>query len=381
VSKGGASAPPAVDPTALANAQTGSNIATANQQSVLNNVNTFSPFGSSTYSQSPSGQWNLNQQLNPGLQNLFGTQASLAQVLANQAGSAGTLAASPAQGAASLIDNSFGTLGSQLPTGPANYSGLAQLPTSATDFSNEVGQAQNAAYNTQTGYLDPQFQQKQSDLTQQLADQGISAGSSAYDRAQGDLGRQETLAYQQAQDAAVQAGNQQQQALFGENLQSRQQGVNEANTQWAQPLNALTQEAQTGEGILSGIAGQLPELGSLAGFAGTGTVPTMGGSPTSVYPSNVVGAQGVANTADANRFNAGTTLNAGLGGLAGALGNSNLLFGSQGLSGALGIPSSTGLFGSLFGGGGSVGAGLAGGATADAGLPLGLAALGIPVGV
>jgi hypothetical protein len=378
VAKGGASAPPAVDPTALANAQTGSNLATANQQSVLNNVNTFSPFGSSTFSQLPSGQWNLNQQLNPQLQGAFSNQANLASLLAGQGTqNVAALAQSPALAGANIVNSAYNNLGGQIPTGPANYSGLAQLPTSATDFSNEVGQAQKAAYDTQAGYLNPQFQQKQSDLTQQLADQGITAGSSAYDRAQGDLGRQETLAYQQAQDAAVQAGNQEQQALFGENLQSRQQGVNEANTQWAQPLQALSQAASTGEGILSGIAGQLPELGSLAGFAGTGTVPTMGGSPTSVYPSNVVGAQGAANTAAANRFTAGNTLNnqlfSDIGGLGSALGGSNLLFGSQGLGGALGLSPTTGLFGGLFGAGDALG----GGATAASGLPLGLAALGL----
>jgi len=378
VAKGGASAPPAVDPTALANAQTGSNLATANQQSVLNNVNTFSPFGSSTFSQLPSGQWNLNQQLNPQLQGAFSNQANLASLLAGQGTqNVAALAQSPALAGANIVNSAYNNLGGQIPTGPANYSGLAQLPTSATDFSNEVGQAQKAAYDTQAGYLNPQFQQKQSDLTQQLADQGITAGSSAYDRAQGDLGRQETLAYQQAQDAAAQAGNQEQQALFGENLQSRQQGVNEANTQWAQPLQALSQAASTGEGILSGIAGQLPELGSLAGFAGTGTVPTMGGSPTSVYPSNVVGAQGAANTAAANRFTAGNTLNnqlfSDIGGLGSALGGSNLLFGSQGLGGALGLSPTTGLFCGLFGAGDA----LSGGATAASGLPLGLAALGL----
>jgi hypothetical protein len=96
-----------------------------------------------------------------------------------------------------------------------------------------------------------------------------------------------------------------------------------------------------------------------------------------VQPPNVVGAQQAANTGNLNRAAVGMGLNnqlgSGIGSLATGLGGSNLLFGSQGLSGLLGVNPTTGLLGGLFGGG----AGLAGGATADAGLPLGLAALGL----
>jgi hypothetical protein len=124
-------------------------------------------------------------------------------------------------------------------------------------------------------------------------------------------------------------------------------------------------------------ASDLANLGGLGNFNWSGGVPTFGSSQTAVQPPNVVGSQQVANTANQNRFTAGNTLNnqltSGLGSLGGALGGQGLLFGSQGLGGLLGVNPTTGLLGGLFGGG----AGLAGGATADAGLPLGLGALGL----
>ncbi len=78
--------------------------------------------------------------------------------------------------------------------------------------------AQDAAYQAQTQYLDPQFSQARSNLTQQLADQGIGINNAAYDRATANLSRQQQSAYQGAQDAAVSAGNQEQNTLFGQSL-------------------------------------------------------------------------------------------------------------------------------------------------------------------
>lgn len=463
---GGGSAPPSVDPAALATGQAQANIETAKQQANINNVRTNSPLAQSYFEQGPDGRWNLNQSLSPQTEPVFNNQTSLAQLLSGTAGSVASLAASPAQGGANIINSAYDKLGGQIPTGPIDtsdlwnyqaggnvgpiqskidpsnlwgfqtgghvgplatslsFDGLAQLPTSSTDFRDLVGKAQNAAYDTQAGYLDPQFSQKRSDLSQQLADQGISVGTDAYSRAQGDLGRQETMAYQQAKDAAVAAGNEEQARLFGENLSSRQQGVGEEATksnfynqtqqqyynegannaqisnaargqslaellaeggfanqaeqqgygqtaqnaqignqarqqavneralQWGQPLSALGQAAQIGEGILSGSSSQLPSLGSLADFAWAGNLPTFGGSPTTVSPANVIGAQTAANSANLNRFAAGNTLNNqafnGLGSLGGALG-----LGNGGLGSALGLTGSDGLFSGLFGGGGA----------------------------
>lgn len=442
--KGGSSAPAGVNPAALGWAQYDANIGTAQKQSELNNINTYSPFGSSDFEQLPNGRWTLNQNLSPALQNVFGNETNLAGNIAGYGNNAANFAAQPLQGGANLITQGYNNWAGQLPSGPVstaglpelqgsaatmplqtsvagggpiqtglNFSGLPSLPTSTTDFSNEVGQAQQAAYNTQTGFLDPQFAEKQHDLQQQLADQGIAVGSDAYSRATGDLGRQETLAYQQAQNAAVQAGDQEQNTLFGENLASRQQGVNEALNQgnfanaaqaqqygqnlqsgnfanqaaqqgfaenlanagladqarqqglaerqslWAEPFTALQQETGIGQNILGSGISDLTGLLPATNFNWAGAIPTFGANPVSVSPANLAGSTYAANAANQNRFSDANLLNNQLGGALGGLGSSlglgsgglgNLLFGSQGLSGALGLGSG-GLFGSLFGGG------------------------------
>jgi hypothetical protein len=274
VSKGGATAPPSVNAAGLIGQQAGSNIQAAQTQAALNNANVISPLGQSGWaanSYDPNTglptSYTQSQYLSPQAGNVFNAQTGLASGLANNANTVGNYAAGTAGQGSGLVNQAINTWGGQLPTSPVSteglpaltgsaaagpiqtsvnqvsnaaggpiqnsldFSGLTALPSSSTDFSNEVTAAQNAAYNTQAGYLDPQFAERRSDLAQQLADQGISAGSSAFDRSQGDLGRQQTFAYQQAQNAAVAAGNEEQARLFGENLSSRQQGVGEREAQ------------------------------------------------------------------------------------------------------------------------------------------------------
>jgi hypothetical protein len=411
----------------LATAQGSANLITAAQQAALNNVNTASPLGNTDfapYGTGPNGigpeGYKLSQRLSPQLEPVFGNQTNLAALLAGNGSNLAGLIPGSAQNATDLINRAFGSLGSQIPTGPINtsdlwnyqtggnvgpiqgnldFSGVTALPTSASDFSDEVSRAQDAAYNTQARYLDPQFSQARSDLVQRLADQGISPGNDAYSRATGDLGRQENLAYAGARDAAVGAGNEEQARLFGENLASRQQGVGERQTQgnfantaqqlgygetaqnaqlgnaarqaavneralqWGQPLSALQAATGIGNNTLASAVSNLTTLAPLSGFEWAGSLPTFGGSPTAITPPNVVGAQTAANTAALNRYAAGNQqqnqLFNGLGSLGGALG-----LGNGGLGSMLGLTGAGGLFG-----------GGAGAATIDAGLDSAAAAL------
>ena len=329
--KGGATKAQTVDPNALAAAQTQSNITTAQSQAALNNANTYSPYGASTwqsYVDPTTGQtrYNLTQQLDPWAQGLMGNQANLATYLSGAgpdvAGSGYGLtqyakdmlgqgigaygAISPNLGAylsgaaspVSLTPGDFrtnvttGAAGQAVPqvqtgvptfpvqntvmTGPGGQplgqvqagfttgaagqavpqvqtgvttgaggqaipgvqtsvagagqgmqgavgpTGPIQTNLSPQDFGQQIKQAQDAAYQAQTQYLDPQFNQQEESLRQRLADQGIQEGSDAYSRAMGDFNRSKTMAYQQAQDSAVEHGNALQQQLFGQQLQSGQ---------------------------------------------------------------------------------------------------------------------------------------------------------------
>ena len=215
--KGQSAQPAAVNPQQLAAAQTQSNISTAQSQAALNNANTFSPFGSSTWTPTVDANGNttysLNQSLSPQMAQLFGGQQNLAQLLA---GTAGPQAAGSGYNLTSSGQNLYGqavAAAGDIPTN-INYSGVApitQLTPSSfrtnvaqgpvqtsvspsggiqstigpqgpvqgsvnANFPQLIQQAQNAAYGAQTQYLDPQFQQSESNLRQQLADQGISGG-------------------------------------------------------------------------------------------------------------------------------------------------------------------------------------------------------------
>lgn len=283
--KGGTSAPPSIDPFLLGGQQLNTNLETAKESSRLSNVNTTSPLGTSTFTPGENDQWNLSQTLSPALNTLLYGQQNLATTGTDVANRVGQYLADPAQAGIRLATAAANTIGPQAVNAPApslqpsidfsglgalptpnvqssldfsgvqplqspnfqstldfsnapgvsapnfqrslNFSGLGRLSTNPSDFAAPIRDAERAAYNSQAAFLDPQFAQKSGDLRQQLADQGIGIGTDAYSRAQDDLGRQQTLAYQQAQNAAVAAGQEEQARLFGQQLSGRQQGAQE----------------------------------------------------------------------------------------------------------------------------------------------------------
>lgn len=86
--KSSPSAPAAPDPVATANAQTASNVATANANATLNRVNQNTPWGSSTYTAGTpdangTAQWTQNVTLSPEQQQLLDSQNRISQNLAN----------------------------------------------------------------------------------------------------------------------------------------------------------------------------------------------------------------------------------------------------------------------------------------------------------
>ena len=102
------------------------------------------------------------------------------------------------------------------------YNTAGQLQTSVSNPNLLVQDTANALYNQQTQYLDPQFQQSQANLENQLANKGITAGSEAYDRAMGNFARQKQQAYESARNSAIAGGINAAQGMFGMNLQGGQ---------------------------------------------------------------------------------------------------------------------------------------------------------------
>jgi len=149
------SAPSAPDPYTTAAAQTQENENTAAYQAQINMVNQTNPYGSLTYNQTGTAadgapQYSATTTLNPAEQNLFNTAVRTQQGLGNAANS--------------LIGN----LGSSLSQAP-NLSPTALTNTMMNEFSQ---------------YEQPIWNQQQSNLNSQLAAQGITQGSDAYNNAQ-----------------------------------------------------------------------------------------------------------------------------------------------------------------------------------------------------
>lgn len=197
----GKSRPTAPDPKATAAAQTGTNIGTAIANNTMSNVNQVTPYGNLSYNVSSTRKWHdpnsgkiydlpqytVTQSLTDQGQKIFdaqqGSDLNLAQLGEEQSGRLGGLLSAPLN-----LDNE---------------STEARLA--------ELGRAR----------LDPALEERRRARETQLANQGITVGSAAYDRAMGNVSEAENDAYNQ---------------LF---LQGRQQGVQEAITERQQPINEI----------------------------------------------------------------------------------------------------------------------------------------------
>ena len=253
------SAPAAPDPTVTAQAQTASNVATATANAELNRVDQTTPYGSSTYNitgTNPDGtpQYSQTTSLSPTEQNLF-----------NMGQQGETTLGQTALGQLSNLQNAYST--------PFSFGGpqVTGQVAGQQDQGQAIQNAQNAAYQSQTQYLDPQFQQGQQTLNAQLANEGLSTGDTAYNNAQTNFANQKQQAYQSAQDAAVTAGQNEQNTLFGQGLSS----ANLQNSASAQALNQqlglYNQPLNSYNALASGSQVQNPNFTSVPAVNQSGT--------------------------------------------------------------------------------------------------------------
>lgn len=133
MSKSSPQAPKAPDPVATANAQTASNIATANATANLNHSNQVTPWGTQTWSQGTPGadgtsQWTSNITLDPAQQKLLDSSNSISQLMAD------------------LGISQANRVSDSLATAP-DYSKLQQVQNGAlTTNVGDAGQFQTSAY-------------------------------------------------------------------------------------------------------------------------------------------------------------------------------------------------------------------------------------------
>lgn len=183
-------APSAPDPYAVSNAQTQSNVTTANTQAALNAVDQYNPFGSDTFLRNAQGD-------------PYGQVSSVSQPIANLIGGQ--------EGIASGLQGFESQIGQNLNPGTVN-----------TDFGAQTNAAQEGAFASAMGLLQPQFDLQNNALDTQLTDRGIPMGSETWNNATEGLQLPQDAAMTSAAGQAIGAGNQEQAQLFNQSLQANQ---------------------------------------------------------------------------------------------------------------------------------------------------------------
>lgn len=242
-------APAAPDPNVVAAAQTKSNIDTANANANLNRTDQVTPWGTQAYTQGApnadgTAHWTSTTTLDPAQQRLLDSSNNISQSMANlgqtQLGNVAstinkpldfsglpTLHQGALQGSVAQPQNFTTGVGTGGIQRNVDMSGVPAL-VGGDALAGAMKDAQNASYNQQTGYLDPQWRQDQHDLENKLTQQGVMQNSDAWNRAVDDQGRQKTFAYQQALASSVGLGNAAQAQLYGQGLSSNQNAYGQA---------------------------------------------------------------------------------------------------------------------------------------------------------
>lgn len=241
------------DYTKAAKVQAQGNLAAAQAQSSANRVNQINPYGSIQYYQS-----GVDAAGNP----TYSAAASLQQEQQQLLNAQNQQSLGLAQTANRALGNVADTYGQAFNVDPY----MQQMLGAGPQF-NQIGQAQNLqsqvqgtgmegwdrASNLLMSRLNPQIEQGQDRLRAQLANQGIVAGTKAYDRAMTQQGQQENDLRTQAQIAGSQVQNQ----MFGQNLQAGQFGNQALTQQNANQLANLGFNNQLGQqGFQNQLAGQ-----------------------------------------------------------------------------------------------------------------------------
>lgn len=266
-------APSAIDPVQTANAQSAANKDTAVAQANLNMVNQYTPGGSLEYSQrgvaaDGTPQYAATQTLTPQNQRIF----DLTQNASEQYG----------QTANNLLGNVSGQL-----SNPIDLSSLGAAPVYDTAFRD----SQKNALLTRS---QPQWDQQRSALETRLANQGLTAGTAAYDNAY------------QAQYAKPYND-----FLLGADLNAGNLAGNEYSRMQQSRQN------QIGEMLLPRQQ-SLNELAALAGGTQVSTPSYVNTPQTGIQGTDIIGAQGLAAQQQNNAYNqAMGSNNAMMGGLFG----------------------------------------------------------------
>ena len=225
------SAPAAPNPVTTAQAQTQSNEQTAVANAGLGNINQVTPTSSTNFAQTggytdpTTGQfipsYTETQTLDPALNSVLTGTENIASNLTN--------------GAANNLAGQIQTAS----TTPLNFNTGANSQTINAGPQVLDQNTANAVYNTQASFLNPQWQQNQQNLTDQLSQEGIPVGSSAWNDAQTQFNNARTQAYNTAASQATYQAVPAAASMYNMALLGQQQQVGQQQLAQQTPINLL----------------------------------------------------------------------------------------------------------------------------------------------
>jgi hypothetical protein len=273
--KGSAPATPDYAGAAQATAQGNKEAAIAAQAG--NMINQYTPQGSVEYAvrgeQNGTPLWSQTVKLSPEQQAMYNQNQAVNQQLGNVA-----------QQGVGYVQEALNK--------PLSFADMQALQTPGAIQQ----QASDAAYANATRYLDPQFQRQQASLENQLANQGITRGSEAWQNAMQESGAAKEQAYATARNQAYTQGLQGAGQAYNQGMGTRQQQITEAQTLQNNPINMLN-AVRTGQQMQ--VANQ-PNVGvsSPGQMATTAGADLLGAaSATGTYNQGLYNAQQAGNSA------------------------------------------------------------------------------------
>lgn len=256
-------APATPDYTAAAQATADGNLEAAKYQTQANRANQTNPWGSMTWTQgknedgTDNNQWSQNTTLTPEAQSALDSQMA---VQSGRSDAANTLL-KQVQG--------------QIST-PVDLSSVGDLKDIAAYDPSQATQFGQASFNAQKAMLDPQYAQAESKMRNNLALQGLSNSSEAFNNDMSNFYNSKDLAYNQLANQSLLTGQQvaqsnYQTALAGTQAQNQtqEQKIQELMSKYNTPLNQLNS-------LLTGQQVSTPQFSSYSAQGQTGGADLLG---------------------------------------------------------------------------------------------------------
>jgi len=330
-------APPAPDPTVVAQAQAQANIESATAQQKLNMIGTQGPTGTTGYRADASqpGGYTQYTNLSPAEQQSYDLSKAAENgaygVAGQQIGRVGEALARP------LDLSKLPAMTTSVNSGPLQTSfdpGQAVQGQVGGDLSAARQQAIDAVYGQATSRLDPMWAQREDQTRNRLANQGFSQNSTAAQTMLDNEGRARNDAYNQAAYSSIGAGEDAANALFGRQSTQGQFANQAAAQMYAQnqgqaAFNNTAVGQQFGQDMSNAQLGntarnqalqeqayvQNQPINQFTALMGSGQVGTPQGvsyTPSQVGQTDVTGAYALQQQAAQNAANRSATQQSGL---------------------------------------------------------------------